>query len=68
MAVLRLPNKTQIQFIFLQGNKFFYFLLNKKKMVFGIDSLTSNHVMIMDNTLYIIGALIGLSSWVQHIC
>lgn len=62
MAVLRLPNKTQIQFIFLQGNKFFYFLLNKKKMVFGIDSLTSNHVMIMDNTLYIIGALIGLSS------
>ena len=63
MAVLRLPNKTQIQFIFLQGNKFFYFLLNKKKKkVFGIDSLTSNHVMIIDNTLYIIGALIGLSS------
>lgn len=61
MAVL--PNKTQIQFIFLQGNKFFYFLLNKKKKkVFGMDSLTSNHVMIIDNTLYIIGALIGLSS------
>lgn len=34
MAVLRLPNKTQIQFIFLQGNKFFYFLLNKKKKGF----------------------------------
>lgn len=63
MAVLRLPNKTQIQFIFLQSNKFFYLLLNKKKKkVFGMDSLTSNHVMIIDNTLYIIGALIGLSS------
>lgn len=58
--VWSLIDKKSVKELEIQLNRFFFFFA-KKKDVFGVDSLASRHVIEMNNTTYVIGALLGLS-------